>query len=340
MVGDRIKLAREANCLSLRLLADRMNEAGISINRTSINNYENGASVPSAQMIECFAQALGVNPFFFTRKDAPEISIRFTSDYGGVETKRQQLLSYMQIQLELFIDVTEKLGIQLHAFPNHKYQVSVSDPESIETAVEQIRENLHIGNNPISSVCGLLEDNGWLLAEIPESFDILCSSGVELHRGIHFLLFKRNPHIDDMRFDLIREYGKNVLSYCCEEEDEVLDHFARAFLFPKKSMQAFFGEKRETISSDELSTAKKKYGLSRHNILIRLSDCNIINEEVSATLYRQMMQTYYMARSSIAFVNLSFYEVPSTLRILAHRAIAERLIASENELNYKMLITP
>lgn len=58
----RIRDLRVAHGLSIRQLAERINEQGVSISEAGISNVENGNKQASERLLTAWAKALGVQP--------------------------------------------------------------------------------------------------------------------------------------------------------------------------------------------------------------------------------------------------------------------------------------
>lgn len=338
MIGASIKRARLANCLSLQQLVDRMKDNGVPITKTTLFNYEAGSIIPSDNLLEIFGQVLGVNKNFFFHALPENFNIELTEELGSVDARRQELLAYIQIQLGQLTRIAETIGFDLtHRFLIRQ-PIEVRSVDDAEEAADRLRELIQLGIHPISSVCALLETHGYYVFTLPDTFHWKLVSGRIVDSGIHFIMASKEFYLDDFRFNLVRELGKNIL--CCPTSDKeaILDRFAASFLVPRKALLLEFGTTRSNIGYDELRCVKQKYGLSRTIIFSRLAQVGILSEKDAFLLRQRMVLNYHISRTSMTFTPLNFYEQPTVMYALTRRAISEGYIRSEEELDFATLI--
>lgn len=335
MVGERIKNARLANCLSLQQMADRMKPNGITLTKTTLFNYENGTMVPSPTIMEVIARVLGVNLCYFDGETPEGFCIRLMHEPSTAEARKQEVLSYIQLQLEQFMLLSRINKVNLCDRLTFFTKYPVRTPDDAELASESIRARLQLGSNCISSVSSFLEENGFLILSLPKDFPWQILSGIEESTGIHFFIVSQEYFQDDLRLQLLMEFGRFVLEYPAEKENEILKRFAASMLMPKGAVLREFGESRSYISDDEMRMAKQRYGLSRTVMLSRLDECGILSKECTFLLRQELLQNYFISRTAMHYVALNFFEQPSFMLMLVKRAISEKLIQSEDELYFK-----
>lgn len=334
MIGNRIRLARLANCLSLQQLSDHMKENNVNITKTALFNYESNSTLPNEQILNMLSLTLGLNKHFFTHDSPENFFIKTLGNLGSVESRRQELLAYIQLQVEYSFSVFQKSNITIPAI-NIPNPSSASNLLEAEAAATSIRKHWSLGYNPIASVCHLLESNGVFLFSLPNTFHWKYVSGIECSHNIHFLFFSNELYLDELRFGLLKEFGKHVMTYDPEDEDLVLEEFAASILLPRELLYKEFGNKRTHIDLEELRCIKKKYGIPRLTILKRLQTCGIISNETCHFFTEKLRHSYHISHSSIQHVTLNFFEEPTVLHLLVRRAIAEGFILDENDLDYK-----
>lgn len=329
MIGNRIRMLRQANCLSLQQLAERLTANGFPITKAALFKYEAGKTVPNEQCLQALAYAMGVRQTFFLRDDWEDFSLELPEELGGVSARQHEILSYIQIELERFISVSDRIGHKLLSTPVPSYEVSFSQPDSIERAAESLRQDWNIGRNAISSVCDLLESNGWVLFSLPEVFSWDCISGLERSHQVRFLFFTNISFLDEVRSKLLTELGRHILVYDPVEKADVLSHFARAVLFPRDCVTREFGSHRTILHSDEMDCIKRKYGLPRHDILTRLSECGVISDEYYEGYQLRVRQSHHLLRETTPHALLNFFEEPSIVHMHIRHARAEGIIPAE-----------
>ncbi len=325
MIGNRIRLMRQASRLSLQQLAERLERLGYPITKAALFNYETGKNHPGEEMLTVIAMALSVSPKLFSRPEM-ELTLDLRDQPGGVTARRQELLAYMRVELERFICMAERVGYPCGGTLPAPSPVSLAEPDSIEQAAQDLRRYWHAGDYAIYSVCDLLEHNGWVLFSLPSSFQCDCVSGIERAHDIPFLFFAPDPYLDDCRGKLLAELGKHVLQYAPGEEEAVLRRFARAFLLPRAQTLREFGPHRTEIYGEEMDLVKQKYGLSRREILDRLLDCGIVDRKYHTAYQLRMRQANHLLREKAGLQLHTFYETPYLVAMLVSRAKAEGLI--------------
>lgn len=334
MIGNRIRLARQANCLSLQQLAERISACDFSITKTALFNYEAGRTIPNQQMISALVHVLGIKEPFYHLPDWTTFNPQIQGQCEIASARLQELLAYMQIEIERFLTVSKKIGIPYSAHLPKKFPVSISEPQKIEAAAIALRNMWGIGKYAIPSVSNLLESNGWILFSLPEIFNQNHISGVEISSGLLFMFSTPEPFLDSRRENMLRELGKHILEYPPNEEFLILDFFARALLFPKESVIYEFGHHRTHLRSEEMGCVKQKYGLSRRNIVKRLKDCDIISNEYYREYKLRIQQSHHLLRETPANTLLNFFEEPTTVYMCLQQAKAEGLISESNGLGY------
>ena len=243
--------------------------------------------------------------------------------------------------LEIFGQV---LGVNknffFHALPENFNIELTEELGSVDARRQELLAYIQIqlGIHPISSVCALLETHGYYVFTLPDTFHWKLVSGRIVDSGIHFIMASKEFYLDDFRFNLVRELGKNIL--CCPTSDKeaILDRFAASFLVPRKALLLEFGAARSNIGYDELRCVKQKYGLSRTIIFSRLAQVGILSEKDAFLLRQRMVLNYHISRTSMTFTPLNFYEQPTVMYALTRRAISEGYIRSEEELDFATLI--
>lgn len=338
MIGNRIRLARMANGLSLQQLSDCMKKRGVAFTKTSLYNYESNITIPNEQILDTFADVLGVNKHFFTHDTPKDFSFHLNSDLGSVESRRQEILSYIQIQLEYLISVLDTAREAPFSEMGMPEQTSVNTNDEAEAVADSLRKLWSIGDLPIASVCSLLEHNGWFLFELPELFNWDYISGVEASHNIHFIFFSRDYHVDELRMGLLKEFGKHLMSYPPSMEEELLGTFASSLLFSHTAVMQDVGAHRTVIDRDELKCLKQKYGISRIEMLKRLEYCGVISSQTHYEIAQRLNQSYFIARSYLHIVHLNFFEEPTRINLLVRRILAEGKIPGEDSLDYSRMI--
>ena len=152
--GERLRLARVALGLTLDDLGCR-----VSATRQYLNQLEQGSKVPTGEMVEALAAALGVTVRFFslTVRDMvqPE-QCHFRKQRTTPISVVSQVLARGTL-LDSFLGRLEReLDLPVVSFPN----LSASTTSEIEEAAEEARRHWKLGSGPISSMMRVVENAG------------------------------------------------------------------------------------------------------------------------------------------------------------------------------------
>lgn len=334
MISNRLKLARQANCYSLQDLSDILSRKSLSITRATLSNYETGRIQPTEKTLFAISRALGVTRSFFDKAEWSDftLQLRHCCEFQ-TEKRRQELLSYLQIELERYLSINSILGIHSAWVSPEQTEVDDSGIDKIEEIVSYARAFLHAGSAQVASVCTLLENNGWYLLFLPLFFEDLENfTGIEASHNMPFITYKVRTHPDDFRLQLLKELGYFfVCSSDRFKQEEYVSRFARAFLLPRETVMNEFGHCRTKISYSELTLAKQRYGLGRIEILKRLVELKVITDDYFDEFYAYIDQHSFISRESALSDAGYFFEAPVSYRNKVWRAYSEGLIDYESE---------
>src|SRR5690554_3672626 len=210
MLHDRLRRARVLKNMSLQQVADQMGD----ITKQALSKYEQGKDAPNSTRLIQLADVLGVNPEYFFRSDSVElgeVDFRKRSTFG----KRQQEAVKEQVRehMERYL-AAEKLFETEQADNSHfhwKEFFSVSDVDDIEAAAEALREEWHLGTNPIPNLTETLEEHGVKVVglEAHEKFDGLCTMA---NAGTYAVIVSNTTRAGErQRFNLAHELGHLVM---------------------------------------------------------------------------------------------------------------------------------
>lgn len=328
--GNRIKLMRLANCLSLQELADAMSANSVPITRAAISHYETGKTAPSENTINILAKELGTIPAFFYKRDWEDFQLRIFQELGLIPSRQQELYAFIQVEIERHLEIDYALGIRPAFEIPERRMLRADQSADLEEYIEDVRRKWEIGLNPISSVCSILEAQGWYLISSTEQFGSLDIGGYEVSTGIPFLLYHPNYFVDDFRYSVLQQVAYFYLQgEDPKETEQLVQRFARGILFSREQAVMEFGEKRSKISAKELSIVKQKYGISKRMLMVRLHELGIIDDECYENFDTHLRQHSFLKREKAIGDVLHFYEVPTAYEIKALRAQAEGILPEE-----------
>lgn len=330
MIGYRLKLLRQANCLSLQELSELLVGSGLEIKRAALSHYELGITQPTQSALEILARKLGTTPDFFYQEDWEDIQFSLHRPLSISPKQETALLSFVQIELEKMLYIEQLLDTRDTLPSILQTPLPPGQEEVVETIAGEFRTRYGLGAQPISGVCTMLEANGWHIIELPEIFKVGCVAGREISRNISFILHEPLYVIDDFRTSLLKEVGYSCLTGDNDDHTRILaDRFARAVLFPKEAVYREFGHERESISLEELSFMKQKYGVSKRNIMARLEELHVISKPYYDSFEDLMRLHGYPRRKRIMSETLMFYENSTLPAMRILEAHSKKLISSE-----------
>ena len=211
MVGDRIRLGRMANALSLQELSEILAYSGHKLTRAAISNYEMGRAFPSEQILKAMSKELGLSESYFYKQEREGFGIRRFRAADLVMKHEMELRAYLQVMLEQFLEVDGLLGIRSAGAPPERVTVKIGEEEKVEELVDRLRREWGNAEQPIASVCGMLEDNGWYVFEMPDVFEEDQVSGVEESSGNLFIAYTIEDTVDETRYRILEEVGHAYL---------------------------------------------------------------------------------------------------------------------------------
>ena len=290
MLHDRLRRARVLKNMSLQQVADQLGD----ISKQALSKYEQGKDAPNSTRLIQLADALGVNPEYFFRSDSVElgeVDFRKHSAFGKKqqEAVKEQVREHLERYLaaeRLFDNERDGKG-----FAKWREHFRVSNTDDIEKAAESLREEWHLGTNPIANLTETLEENGIKVVGLAahEKFDGLCAV---VNNGADAVIVSNTSRPGErQRFNLAHELGHLVMDIPNEihgtrDEENWCHRFAGAFLFPASQVRATFGSHRSRVLLKEFLLAKEEWGVSIQALLRRLYDLGIVQQGFYQNTFR------------------------------------------------------
>jgi Zn-dependent peptidase ImmA (M78 family) len=291
MFGDRLKQARLAAGLSLRGLADRMNNY---VSAQVIHKYELDKATPGSDVLIKLSQALSVKMEFFFRPQSVEIELskpayrkRATVSKKEIEAIRAQAKDRVEKYLEV-----ESL------FPNRfkknmipqKLRAPVKQMNDIEELAKELRKHWSLGLDPIDNVTEVLEDQGVKVVMLVSDSKI---DGLSCwaNETIPVVVVNKNQTSDRLRLSLAHELGHLLLENTESiDQEKAAYRFAGAFFAPDEVAMRELGSTRTKISLYELKNLREKYGMSVQAWVHRLQDLHIISDSFAVQIFTTFRQ--------------------------------------------------
>jgi Zn-dependent peptidase ImmA (M78 family)/DNA-binding XRE family transcriptional regulator len=326
-IGNRIKSARMLAGLSLRELSVAVN--GI-VSHNAISKYEKGEMMPDGIVLIALSKALDVKTDYLLRPQTVKISnIEFRKKSSLTVKKTNAIKENIKDNIERYIELETFLNLE-NTFKNPIKDIAIQNTDDVENAVVSLLHKWDLGINALPNVIEILEDNDIKVVEIDadEKFDGL-SGWANQH--IPVIVLNGNFTVERKRFTALHELGHLVLSFYTQsighkEEEKLCNHFAGAMMLPKETLFNDLGQKRSSISINELIYIKESYGISIQAVMARAKDLNIISNDHYIRFRIKVNQNQNL-KKEIGYGEYKGTERSSRFKQLLYRATAEEIIS-------------
>lgn len=285
--GERLRLARLAKGLTLDELGSR-----VSATRQYLNQLEQGTKLPTEEMIEALAAALGVTVRFFTLSARGGVSAEqchFRKQRTTPVSVVSQVLARGTL-LDGFIDRLDRaLELPKVSFPD----IPVTSTADIEDAAEQAREQWLLGTGPISSMMRVVENAGAVVSFFGGVSERVDALSIDRPRPM-IIRSEAKPAACRLRFDLAHECGhlvmhKGIVTGDKATEDQA-NRFASAFLLPRAAFIHEFSRSR-LLNWHAIFEMKLRWKVSASAILRRAYDLKMLSADQYRTGYIHLSKT-------------------------------------------------
>ncbi|HEX8465317.1 MAG TPA: XRE family transcriptional regulator [Abditibacterium sp.] len=325
-LGERLQLLRKARGWSLEELATRI---GAVVTRQALYKYEKGGTQPSRKVLVALADAFGVPPSSFFTPPSAHVHLEAYRKKSGLRVcDREQIESSVILAIEDRVRLQNLLGIKTKPLPVQQFEVA--QLEDAEDAAQKLRALWGLGEDPISNVTRVLEENGFHVIEQDASpkFDGLSAvardeNGVAIAAAV---ISRSGLPGERQRLNFTHEVGHIVPKITNSDlnEEWVAFRFGGAFLAPANILRREVGEKRTAVGWDELLMLKGSLGISVQALLRRLYDLEIISKDH----YTEWFRFLTVAGLRKTEPNELPAEKPEWLRRNVLRAWSEGILAS------------
>ena len=327
MLGTRLRQARLAAGLSLEGLAGKLEHP---ISKQALSKYEKGLAQPTPTRISDIAQALNVTASSLLSEDAIEIEWVAYRKHARLSKARQnQLTAIAQQRLEAEF----KLRSLFHLDDRHDLPgpIEVRGVGDCENAAAALRMRWNLGDRPIDSLLGLIEERGGSVVGWQQEWGFDARSGWAGRSPL--LLLNTAVPPDRLRFNAAHELGHLVMESTGDgKTDEQFAHrFAAALLVPAEAARRELGTHRRGLDLHELGLLKQRWGLSMQAWIRRAHDLEIIGADLYRSLNIQFRSQGWHRTEPYAYESS---ERPALFRRLVLRALAENMITSEDAEGY------
>jgi Zn-dependent peptidase ImmA (M78 family)/transcriptional regulator with XRE-family HTH domain len=335
MFGDRLRLARKRAGLSLRGLADRLDGR---VTAQALSKYEAGQMHPSSSVLMALGKELDVSLDFLMSSQVEELAgVEFRAHSGTSAAERARAEAAVIDQVERFFSIDDILGLDSEGNDLPEPRENVGSLEEVEELAIRLRDDWNLGNDPIPSMVGLLEDKGVKVIGVDIPSKVSGLTGLVKRSGerpdVSVIVVSRGHNIERRRFTLAHELAHCLIKSTADglKHEKAMDRFAAAFLIPAEHLRAEVEGARDTIPPyRELVRLKHSYGVAAAAMIMRLRDIGVLSDATVAYVFQTYGRTWRTAEPEpIDGKGLFAHaELPMRFERLVYWALADRLISS------------
>ena len=276
--------------------------ARVGVSRQAISSYELGDKSPEPPVLRRISEELGQPVSFFTKPDHATFGRRSANFFRkkGADTKRRNQAcevysTWFASSVYAFDHIANFPKVDLPSFEPESSDAEGYSDEEIERHAEDVRRHFGLGLGPISNVIRLLETKGISICrlEIPKE-NIEAFSYWSGDRPFIFLASDKKSAVR-RRFDAAHELAHLCLHRWVGEEEledpkrlkqieSEADHFAGAFLLPRKS----FPNEIYTPRVEAFVDLKARWKVAIQAMIYRCKDLGLFDERQIVNMYKQI----------------------------------------------------
>jgi Zn-dependent peptidase ImmA (M78 family) len=323
---ERLKAARKMNGYSLQDLSDAIRN---QFNKQLLQRLETGEAKPDSQTISLLSKALHLPSDYFVKETVVQLEeLRFRK-LKKLPAKEVEKITALTVDyLERYLELEDMLGIDNKISFVPKTYV-LKNEAGIENAVLDLRKKWKLGEDALTNIIDILEENGVkvFLLETEPSFS---GMSTVLNGRIAVIVLNGNKEIPIVRrrFSALHELAHLYLNLSAFDEkstEKICNRFAASMLIVPGKLMQILGNKRTSIVMQELYFIAAKYGISLSAIAYQAMSLGI----VTASYHRFFMIRYnrYKTKDKEYLVYGGKENSDRFLQLL-FRAVAEEIIST------------
>lgn len=338
VVPSRIEEAREARALSMADLAK-----SIGVTRQAISKYERGLNSPQPAILKAISLCLDFPIEFFYKPEEASFSSNSALFFRSNSTTPKKVKEACKYQIKWADEIKTQISQYVDFLPCNIPTIDENYEdltlEDVENLALDIRHNWGLGDEPITDLIGVLENQGIIVAQFSVS-DSCDYKGVDAFsawkNGTPYMLYHSvEKSAVRTRFGLLHELGHLVMhsSIASDEAtkktvvdfaDDQANRFAAAFLLPRTTFPAEI----HGSSLTALQYLKEKWGVAMSTIIRRCEDLKLLSENQLNYLRRQMTAKGYWRREPLD--DVLTVQGPEILRDSIMMLVENRIISKES----------
>jgi len=286
-VGERLRLARVALGLTLDQLGAR-----VSATRQYLNQLEQGVKMPTEEMAEALAAALGVSARFFNLPADPGIRPE-QCHFRKQRTTPVSIVSQVLARGTLLDGFVSRLDSELDLPPVSFPDIPVTSTADIEDAADEARRHWKLGTGPVSNMMRVVENAGAVVSFFGGVSERVDALSIDCRRPM-IIRSEAKPAACRLRFDLAHEAGHLIMHRGVQTGDKPTEdqanRFASAFLLPRASFVHEFPRSR-FLDWSTIYDLKLRWKVSAAAILRRAYDLKLVSADQYRTGYIHLSKT-------------------------------------------------
>ncbi len=346
ILAKRLRAARLMKGLSMDALCDAMDNI---VSKQSISKYEHGKMMPDSSVMIALSNALGMSiDYFFRPYNYELIEVEFRKKSKVSATKTQGIKEYVLDNVERYFEIENALGLSSQ-FNIDFSNITIQSPQDVKDQATRLRALWELGEDGISNVVSILEQNNIKVIEIDENEDFDGLNGL-VNGECPVIVLNENFTPERLRFTALHELGHLLLKFdkifSAKEIEKFCDLFASEMLISSKQFIGLIGKSRREISLHELLPIQKQYGISIDALMYKAKQLNIITENrykgycIKKNQYpehkKYIQESRYPKETSDRFVSLVFRAISDEIISISKAAVILRKPVGEvkSTLNY------
>lgn len=278
ILAQRLKSARLMKGFSMDALCEQI---GNAVSKQSISKYENGKMMPDSTILIALSNALGVSMDYFFRPykfEFPEVEFRKKSKLGSINI--QSIKEHVRDNVERYFEIENILELN-HDFNIDFSNITIQSAEDVKGQAKRLRDLWNLGEDGVSNVVSVLEENNIKVIELDVSDDFDGLSGF-INKKNPIIVLNKNFPAERLRFTALHELGHLLLSFdkifSQKEIENFCNLFANEILIPSKQFIKLIGASRKEISLQELIPIQRQFGISIDALMYKAKELNIITD--------------------------------------------------------------
>lgn len=273
----RLRQARLMRGMSLEKLSQSLNP---SVSRQAICKYEKGVMKPDSRILITLAAALNVKIDYFFRPFTVEIdNVEFRRKSGFSGRMESAVKERVTEELERYLEIEQLADCSVvFSLPRKR----ILNHEEAKSFANEIRHHLSLGNDGISNVIEVLEDNGIKVIEVAQTTNEFDGLSGFANSSIPIIVVNGNLPAERKRFTALHELGHLLMDIPeevhAEEVESICNAFAAEMLLPSYLLTAKIGTLRHDISLAELTDLQQQFGISIDDIMMSLLQNGVISD--------------------------------------------------------------